>query len=158
MIFLGIDPGPVETAICVFDPDPLVIPAAWKLPNQEALRMLKCWPLLARHHFTIEMIASYGMSVGAEVFETCAWIGRFWEARPAVTDRVTRIQVKSHICHSSKANDSNIRQALIDRYGGKDAAIGNKKTPGPLYGFSGDMWAALAVAITAAETTERYIP
>ena len=64
--------------------------------------------------------------------------------------------VKSHLCHSAKANDSNIRQALIDRWGGDQVAIGRKKAPGPLYGFSGDMWAALAVAVTAAETTERY--
>jgi hypothetical protein len=47
-----------------------------------------------------------------------------------------------------KAKDANIRQALIDIYGGNDKAIGNKKTPGPLYGIKGDLWAALAVAVT----------
>lgn len=38
--------------------------------------------------------------------------------------------------------------ALIDRFGGKDAAIGRKATPGPLYGITKDLWSALAIAIT----------
>jgi len=37
---------------------------------------------------------------------------------------------------------------LIDRYGTtRAAAVGNKKTPGPLYGISGHKWAALAVGV-----------
>ena len=78
----------------------------------------------------IEMIASYGMAVGKEVFETCLWIGRFKEC----------------------AYDANIRQAIIDRYGGKAEAIGTVKKQGPLYGVKSHAWAALAVAITATET------
>lgn len=79
--------------------------------------------------FVIEMIASYGMPVGKEVFDTCVWIGRFAE-------RMLRFQVnevyyiyrkdeKMNICHSMKAKDSNIRQALIDRFG----EVGTKKNP-----------------------------
>jgi len=35
-------------------------------------------------------------------------------------------------------------------YGGtRDAAVGTKKTPGPLYGVSGHAWQALAVAVVA---------
>jgi hypothetical protein len=59
-----------------------------------------------------------------------------------------RATVKAHLCRSAKAKDSNVRQALIDLFGGKENAIGTKKTPGPLYGISGDVWAALAVAVT----------
>jgi hypothetical protein len=104
------------------------------------------------------MVASYGMAVGATVFETCVWSGRFIERwlsgrayRPQ-PDRIYRKEVKMHLCGSMRAKDANVRQALIDRYGGKEAAIGKKANPGPLYGMSGDCWSALAVAITAAET------
>jgi hypothetical protein len=59
-------------------------------------------------------------------------------------DRITRGEVKVHVCNSKKAKDANVRQALIDRLG----KPGTKKAPGPTYGIAGDVWAALAVAVT----------
>lgn len=105
-----------------------------------------------RGPLVIEQIESMGMSVGKEVFETVFWSGRFadrWSGRGLPFDRVTRRTVKLHLCGTSRAKDPNVRQALIDRFGpGKEAAIGLKKSPGPLYGFKSDLWAALAVAVT----------
>lgn len=102
----------------------------------------------------IEEIASYGMPVGREVFQTVRWSGRFEEAYGKAR-YIPRLNVKMHICKSPKANDSTIRQALIDRFGpGREKAIGTKKNPGPLYGISGDQWAALALALTALETKQ----
>ena len=101
----------------------------------------------------IEMIASYGMAVGKEVFETCVWIGRFVQvAGPDRVRLVYRKDVKMHLCGSARAKDANIRQALIDLYGGKAEAIGTVKKQGPLYGVKSHAWAALAVAVTAANT------
>jgi len=101
----------------------------------------------------IEMIASYGMAVGKEVFETCLWIGRFMQVAGADRVRlVYRKDVKMHLCGSPRAKDANIRQALIDRWGGKAEAIGNVKKPGPLYAVKSHAWAALGVAVTALET------
>lgn len=98
----------------------------------------------------IEMIASYGMAVGREVFETCVWIGRFQQAFRGCVRFVYRRDVKLFLCQSARATDSNIRAALIDLYGpGKEKAIGTKRAPGLLYGMKGDMWSALAVALTA---------
>ena len=97
----------------------------------------------------IEMIASYGMAVGAEVFQTCIWIGRFIEQCNGSHQRVYRKDVKMYLCGSMRAKDANIRQRLIDLYGGKDKAIGKKASPGPLYGISKDCWSALAVGVTA---------
>lgn len=101
----------------------------------------------------IEMIASYGMAVGKEVFETCLWIGRFMQIHgPNDCRLVYRKDVKLHLCGSPRAKDANIRQALIDRWGGKAEAVGTVKKPGPLYRVKSHAWAALAVAVTALET------
>ena len=76
----------------------------------------------------IEMIASYGMPVGKEVFDTCVWIGRFKQIaiiRNVKVEYIYRKDEKINICHSMKAKDSNIRQALIDRFG----VVGTKRNP-----------------------------
>ena len=76
----------------------------------------------------IEMIASYGMAVGKEVFDTCVWIGRFVELarlQNIGVEYIYRKDEKINICNSMKAKDSNIRQALIDRFG----EVGTKKNP-----------------------------
>lgn len=110
-------------------------------------------PFTGCSHFVIEMISSYGMPVGKEVFETCVWIGRFLEAiqqrAGVVPSLMFRRDVKLHLCNSARAKDGEIRQALIDRYGpGKERAIGLKASPGPLYSVKADVWQALALAVT----------
>ena len=76
----------------------------------------------------IEMIASYGMAVGKEVFDTCVWIGRFKQIANSLeidVEYIYRKEEKMNLCHSMRAKDSNIRQALIDRFG----VVGTKKNP-----------------------------
>jgi hypothetical protein len=154
---LAIDPGPEESAYCVYSGAGKSVEFA-KVTNNELSFIIDNMPVDA---IVIEKVCSYGMAVGEEVFQTVFWSGRFWEAAmrldPGTTfrrmsGRLPRLAVKLHLCKDSKAKDGNIRQALIDRYGGKDTAIGAKKNPGPLYGMAGDCWAALAVAVTWWET------
>ena len=148
MKILGIDPGTTQSAYVVWDSETMDILEYGIKENLELSAMLQFFQFDV---CVIEMVASYGMAVGQTVFETCVWIGRFMneiENYSCNVVRITRNQVKNAICHSSKANDSNIRQALIDMYGGeKKVAIGTKKAPGKLYGIKKDEWAALAVAI-----------
>lgn len=97
----------------------------------------------------LEQIESFGMAVGREVFETVFWTGRFFETvEGCVAERMPRRAVKLHLCQSARAQDSNIRVALVDRFGGSEKAIGKKKTPGPLYGIKSHEWSALAIAVT----------
>lgn len=155
MRIIAIDPGPTESAYADYE-STVDVPAAFaKVSNTEMLHVVTY--ASEPEAIAIEMVASYGMAVGREVFETCLWIGRFmerWLLRHQ-TDPILvyRREVKLHLCADSRAKDANIRQALIDRYGpGKEAAIGRKASPGPLYGLTGDCWSALAVAVTCAET------
>ena len=153
MYLLSIDPGPVQSAAVITTANGDAAPhAVGKLPNHELVYLL---PGLEFDHCAIEMVASYGMPVGKSVFETCVWIGRLVAAVAPRCDprKVYRKDVKMHLCGNMRAKDSNIRQALIDLYpatgGGALPAIGIKQQPGPLYGFSKDLWAALGVAHAA---------
>lgn len=148
-MILAIDPGNLESAYVVVKDDLSAVVDKGKIENGRLLRKIQDEFIhLPLDSAAIEMIASYGMPVGKEVFETCLWIGRFWEAiaRDLQLDpiKIYRKDEKLCICNSPKAKDSNIRQALIDRFG----PVGVKKKPGYFYGFKADMWAAMAVAVT----------
>ncbi|MGE7139158.1 hypothetical protein ACQKIE_16145 [Luteibacter sp. NPDC031894] len=143
-MILAIDPGTTESGVIEFDAGR--VHASYIMPNEQVIQRIRWWtcPDLA-----IEMVASYGMPVGAEVFDTVRWIGRFQQAfhLPDQVRLIFRKDVKMHLCGSPRAKDGNIRQALIDKLGPQ----GTKKNPGPTYGVKSHAWAALAVAVTALE-------
>lgn len=157
---LAIDPGNTESAYVVINKNRQPL---WfdKLPNHQLLAALQAYRDEWRvSKSAVEMVASYGMAVGAEVFETCVWIGRIYSHiegwllhEPAL---VTRRAIKLHHCHSARATDSNIRQALVDRfaYGQPNHGKGTKAAPGWFYGFRADVWAAYALAVHVADTVE----
>jgi hypothetical protein len=164
-MILAIDPGPEQSAYVLYDCVTRHIERQAKLPNKDMLwkvREYKSYNHPANDmELVVEMIASYGMPVGREVFETCVWIGRYiqaWVDNGLAGDKryetMYRSAVKLHLCGSMRAKDGNVRQALIDAFGGKEKAIGKKAQPGPLYGVSGDVWSALAVAVTYADRQE----
>ena len=161
-MIIAIDPGPEMSAVVGYRPEypmgPNSVSIAEISSNQELRSLLGRAGVSQRDHCVIEWIESYGMAVGKDIFETVYWIGRFREAwlYGDTFHRVTRRDVKLHLCNSMRAKDKNIRVALIDRFGGsKRKAVGLKKTPGPLYGIKTHLWSALAVAVTFAETREK---
>jgi len=147
---LAIDPGSERSAWLVYSSPTGTILQRGIDANGDLLLKLRLG--VPTQVVVIEKIESYGMAVGREVFDTVHWSGRFTEAvRPTPVVQLPRRDVKLAICGDSRAKDANIRQALIDRYGGKDAAIGRKAKPGPLYGISKDVWSALAIAVAYAD-------
>jgi hypothetical protein len=150
-VILAIDPGPADSAFVEFDG--ARVRQRGILCNEELLYDVETLERFGDvRHMAIEGIACYGMPVGQETFDTCIWIGRFMQAYNGPSSLVYRKDVKLHLCNSVRAKDGNVRQAIIDRYGGKESAIGRKAKPGPLYGVSSHCWSALAVAITWTET------
>lgn len=154
---LAIDPGTTESAYVLLV-DGVVVEHG-KVDNGWLVDACGHSPAWDGAQLVVEMIASYGMAVGAEVFATCVWIGRFvqaWRTRSHFTlpELVVRQKVKLHLCGQTRAKDANIRAALIDRFsngGGKEKAVGTKRAPGPLYGVKADAWQALALAVTFAD-------
>jgi hypothetical protein len=139
---LAIDTGNVESGYCLIDKETYKPVEFGKISNEQMLmKVIE----LEYSELVLEMVASYGMPVGSSIFETCVWIGRFIQARNCPDyEYIYRKEEKLNLCNSMKAKDSNIRQALIDRFG----EVGTKKRQGFFYGFKKDVWSAFAVGCT----------
>ena len=144
-MILAIDPGNIQSGYAVLNDD-LSLSDFGKIDNELLLDIVGIESQVQKY-VVIEMIASYGMTVGQTVFDTCVWIGRFKEramVMGARVDYIYRKEEKINLCGTLKAKDSNIRQALIDRFG----PVGVKKNKGWFYGVSKDVWSAVAVGVT----------
>lgn len=143
MIVFAVDPGTTQSGWALLEG--AKVRDSGVHDNHDVLQWVKAGQgadLLA-----IEMVASYGMPVGREVFETVRWIGRFQQAwrYPELVQLVYRKDVKLHLCGNPRAKDANIRQALLDQLG----PAGTKRDQGNTYGVKSHAWSALAVAVTA---------
>lgn len=186
---LAIDPGCSESAYVILN-DGKHIDARGKLPNSELLRLIRPNYVIghAEAHFVtatecvIEMLAgSYGQAVGKETMDTAAFVGRCQEAwftsHGTEAGLIYRKTAVTHVTGNPKANDSHVRQALVDRFGGDSVALaksakckgckgtgalrgltcshcggpGSFGANGPLVGLGNDERAALCVAVAWSE-------
>ena len=144
-MILAIDPGPEQSAYVWWDGREIIHHIIY--PNEsfdEPICMVD-----NRGTLVIEQIKSYGMAVSDSIFDTVFWSGRicqYWEDTVGAFERMPRMDVKMHLCHDSRAKDSNIRQALIDRF--EPHLVGKQRPKGILKGIAKDEWAALALAVT----------
>jgi hypothetical protein len=165
LLVFAIDPGYEESGWVTYAAGKRLLDQCGMDANETLLSLIRSFKAFVSKdvQVVIEMVESFGMPVGKEVFHTVLWIGRFieaWNAAPGPQTRqpvlLTRRQVKLEICHSARATDANIRQAIVDVFGPTaEKAIGVKKAPGPLYALKGHAWQALALAICWVQTQEK---
>lgn len=148
MKILAIDPGNKESAYVLMDGYEIV--EFDKVNNEFLLYYIDKLRQREEFHAVIEMVASYGLPVGKDVFETCVFIGRIIEHCKS-HDFMYRKDVKMNLCHTLKGtNDTTVKHALIDRFAMHDfrTGKGTKKNNDWFYGFSNDVWSAYAVGVT----------
>lgn len=155
MRIFALDPGNMDTGWVIYDAAARRVVECGNTPNQELLRKVQTqWSVSLERGEPVpslvsEMMRARGMPTSNDEMETLVWIGRFKQAwhRPDEVRLVYRQDAKLHVTGSPKAKDANVRQALIDHVG----KPGTRKAPGPTFGVSNHAWAALCVAVYAAE-------
>jgi len=155
MIVIGIDPGSLKSAFVLLQKrqnKDWTINLKDIMPNLLLKKMIQAALQLSPEtgkYIVIEKIVNYNQKVGATVFDTVEWVGRFkecFELESECTEVISmpRKTAVGHLCEFGHDGDKEIREALIKRFG----APGTKAKPGLLYGFSNHTWAALAIAVT----------
>lgn len=164
---LALDPGTTHTGWALIGRDTRTgtdgaVLESGRYPNEELLEMLLRRDVgldetLERDDLVlIEAMSPRGMRLGVETMEALRWSGILEQAaRPNRVVRVSRDEVKRVLlgATNAKGSDAAIRQVLIDRFaaltgdptGGRAAAVGSKRHPGPLHGVIADAWAAVAL-------------
>ena len=74
---LSLDPGNTQTGWALVERETFKPLVHGKDDNEWLIDQIKHSEDFLSDGVVIEMVASYGMPVGAEVFDTCVWIGRF---------------------------------------------------------------------------------
>lgn len=152
--FVAIDPGTIESGISQFvDGLPRMGENSNVVAtNDSVLRCILsgsvCGPVV------IEDFRPSGNRIGMDSIETIVWIGRFFQAaldHGNVAVRIPRRDVKRFLCGNIGVNDAGVWMAVVDEFGGKIKAIGDKKNPGPLYGIKSHVRQAVALGVTYME-------
>lgn len=147
MLILGIDPGTNQSGWVLYRPDSAVVNSGiW--PNEQVLSGLQTGVLKTAGVFALEVIRARGEPTSNDAYDTLIWCGRFIQAWriPENVMRIDRARVKIFVCGRANVKDANVNAGLREMVGQK----GTKKNPGPTFGVSSHAWAALGVAVTAA--------
>ncbi len=155
MKILAIDPGNEKSAWVVWwdGKNILECKIGQNVAAKEVLSQSVTFPFDGYDVIVIEKLECYGMPVGATVLDTAVWIGRLQEACTKIKSDgtlqkiilVPRKQVKLHLCGSARAKDSNVIQALKDRF---EPELQPRMRPkGILKGLKKDEWQAFALAV-----------
>lgn len=148
---LAIDPGNIDSAYCILDRDTQRPLAHEKINNVELERKLKDGEIQF-DEAAIEIVSSYGLVAGRDLFNTCIEIGRLSVIIESLGVKVFgcyRRDVKLHLTGVGASKDANVRAALIEMYAKHDFrnGKGTKANPDWWYKFRADEWAAAGLAV-----------
>jgi len=150
MLLTAIDPGPSESAYVCWDTERHDF---WTPRQGFKMGLVSTDEMIFRLKrdaqsdlIAIEMVQSYGMTVGRSTFETALNVGRFMQSvqgrnAPYLVKLFGRPTIKGQI---GGKTDGEIRASLRMRYG--EAKKGEK-----LEGVKKDIWSALALAVAIDE-------
>jgi hypothetical protein len=158
MLILGVDPGTSKTGICVYDTETETIARSGHVCNSELDEALAVADDIDA--IVVERFESFGGAFGETCIRTVFAIGRFDALFRGLRFYVKRSEVKRWLTGNVRHRDKHVRQALIDRFGGQEKAIGSKKAGhlGPLYGVkTSHVWAALALCCYFQDNIEANI-
>lgn len=155
MLILGIDPGEKSSGVVLFDRRENRV--LWS--REMSVEKLECDLRLGWSQkpdaIVCENIVPMGVPFSSNLRATCRHIDRLEyiaEISRIPWAFITRNQVKVALCGRCKGvKDANVSCAVQERFGGRKAARGTKKEPGPLYGVSGHCWQALAALLARLE-------
>lgn len=159
MKILAIDPGTTSSGVVVYcSQEKLVLWSTKALENNEVLALISkvgagaSTPLPSI--VAVERVQAQGLA-GNDVLKTAEWSARFVQSAECFGLPFRwhyRREVCRHLDVSGGKKDSQVRERCIELHGGdKSAAVGVKKSPGPLYGVSGHAWQALGLALLVAD-------
>ena len=149
-MILALDVGTTESAYCLVESKTYKPIDFGKIDNNELLEKVKT---MGYSKLIYEEFQSYGMPIGESTIKSITWNGRYIQSaldRNIPVYPIYRREEKMNLCGSMRAKDSNIRQALIDRFAKHDFknGKGTKNNKDWFYGFKLDVWAAYACGIT----------
>lgn len=157
-IYLGIDPGPTVSGICLYDPMTTQVLKAGVLETLSILDLLRKrewaeWSLTSAS-VIVEDIVSYGVT-GKSTIETAVMIGRIMEASPSEPLRYARPNILGILCDNRRAKEGQAWDRLCEIHGcDRAGAKGRKGIPGRLEGVSSHARSALALCVVGA--ADRY--
>lgn len=154
MRLLAIDAGDIKSAYIIYDSEiKKVIEKNFLLNNDFINRIERLCFDRKIDEAAIEKLHSMGMPVGQTTFDTIFMNGRIYEllSRNGIEAKLyPRHDIKMHLCNSTRAKDTNIRMALVNRFG----EASTKKNPHDTYNeltdkiyFGSHFWSCLAVAM-----------
>ena len=114
MKILAIDPGTEKSGIVICNID-RSIDLAVELENDAVLNEIRVQNI---DEVVIETIESFGLAVGKTTFQTCIWIGRFWEAWKIHSEKdphiISRGDEKIVLCGAKKIGRASCRERVSD--------------------------------------------